>query len=125
MIDLAAVNPDKDSALCGLGRGLGKLVSFLNPRIVSWAKTKFPEIPIYICSSRPLLVPRDKQRQLLTMRRWFPQIIDDSEMRSPWSSPKPLFAGIGAAFGPIGAGNPADVEAAPGSTARSATSSDG
>lgn len=30
-------------------------------------------------------------------------------MRSRWSSPRPRSAGIGAAFGPIGAGNPAGV----------------
>src|SRR5271156_4224244 len=38
-------------------------------------------------------------------------------MRSQWSSPKPLFGGIEAGFGPIGTGNPVDVVAAPGSTA--------
>jgi hypothetical protein len=34
-------------------------------------------------------------------------------MRSPWLTPQPLSGGIGAAFGPIGAGNPAAVVAAP------------
>jgi hypothetical protein len=38
-------------------------------------------------------------------------------MRSQWASPKPLFGGIGAGFGPIGTGNPVDVVAAPRSTA--------
>jgi hypothetical protein len=40
-------------------------------------------------------------------------------------NPETVIRGIGAAFGPIGAGNRADKVAVPRSTARSATSSDG
>ena len=42
MIDLAVVDPDKGSALRGLGRGLGKLVSFLIPASRQLGETKFP-----------------------------------------------------------------------------------
>ena len=50
MIDLAVVDPDKGSALRGLGRGLGKLVSFLIPASRQLGKTKFrnPYIDMFV-----------------------------------------------------------------------------
>jgi hypothetical protein len=49
--------------------------------------------------------------------RFFPAILNAITVIKP----ERLSGGIGAAFGPIGAGNPADVVAVPRSTARSAT----
>jgi hypothetical protein len=65
MVDLAAVRPYEGSTICALGHGFGKLVSFLSPGIVSWAKTKFPTIPIYV-RLNPYWFQKTKPQRLLT-----------------------------------------------------------